>query len=243
MAGHSKWAQIKRKKAKTDAARGKLFTKLAREIIVAAREGGGDPEGNARLKVAIQRAKEANIPNDNIARAIQKGVGNLEGSAYEELFYEGYGPGGVAVLVHGLTDNRNRTSAHVRHLFSKYGGNLGEAGCVAWQFQSRGVIIVDRGTSSISEDEMTLVALDAGAEDMVTTEDAFELTTAPEDLNSVREALTENGIEAAEAEIAMVPQAVISVGPEEAEKVMRLVEMLEEHDDVQDVYTNLDPGE
>ncbi|MDP3050847.1 MAG: YebC/PmpR family DNA-binding transcriptional regulator, partial [Eubacteriales bacterium] len=195
MAGHSKWAQIKRKKAKTDAQRGKLFTKLGREIIVAAREGGGDPDGNARLKAAVQRAKEANMPNENIARAIQKGAGNLDGNAYEELFYEGYGPGGVAVLVRGLTDNRNRTSADVRHLFSKYGGNLGEAGCVAWQFQPQGVIIVDRVAAEVSEDEMTLLVLDAGADDMVTTEEAFELTTAPEELNSVRESLSNQGIE------------------------------------------------
>ncbi|MBU4533130.1 MAG: YebC/PmpR family DNA-binding transcriptional regulator [Eubacteriales bacterium] len=243
MAGHSKWAQIKRKKAKTDAQRGKLFTKLGREIIVAAREGGGDPDGNARLKAAVQRAKEANMPNENIARAIQKGAGNLDGNAYEELFYEGYGPGGVAVLVRGLTDNRNRTSADVRHLFSKYGGNLGEAGCVAWQFQPQGVIIVDRVAAEVSEDEMTLLVLDAGADDMVTTEEAFELTTAPEELNSVRESLSNQGIEVAEAEITMVPQTLISVGDEDAERLTELVEMLEEHDDVQEVYTNLDSGE
>ncbi|MDP3044480.1 MAG: YebC/PmpR family DNA-binding transcriptional regulator [Bacillota bacterium] len=243
MAGHSKWAQIKRKKAKTDAQRGKLFTKLGREIIVAAREGGGDPDGNARLKAAVQRAKEANMPNENIARAIQKGAGNLDGNAYEELFYEGYGPGGVAVLVRGLTDNRNRTSADVRHLFSKYGGNLGEAGCVAWQFQPHGVIIVDRVSAEVSEDEMTLLVLDAGADDMVTTEEAFELTTAPEELNSVRESLSNQGIEVAEAEITMVPQTLISVGDEDAERLTELVEMLEEHDDVQEVYTNLDSGE
>ena len=243
MAGHSKWAQIKRKKAKTDAQRGKLFTKLGREIIVAAREGGGDPDGNARLKAAVQRAKEANMPNENIARAIQKGAGNLDGNAYEELFYEGYGPGGVAVLVRGLTDNRNRTSADVRHLFSKYGGNLGEAGCVAWQFQPQGVIIVDRVAAEVSEDEMTLLVLDAGTDDMVTTEEAFELTTAPEELNSVRESLSNQGIEVAEAEITMVPQTLISVGDEDAERLTELVEMLEEHDDVQEVYTNLDSGE
>lgn len=196
MAGHSKWAQIKRKKAKTDAQRGKLFTKLAREIIVAAREGGGDPDGNARLKAAVQRAKEANLPNENIA-----------------------------------------------HLFSKYGGNLGEAGCVAWQFQPQGVIIVDRVAAEVSEDEMTLLVLDAGAEDMVATEEAFELITAPEELNSVRESLSNHGIKAAEAEITMVPQALIGVGSEDAERLIQLVEILEEHDDVQEVYTNLEPGE
>lgn len=240
MAGHSKWAQIKRKKAKTDSQRGKLFTKLAREIIVAAREGGGDPEGNARLKAAVQRAKEANIPNDNINRAIQKGAGNLEGSAYEELFYEGYGPGGVAVLVRALTDNRNRTSADIRHLFSKYGGNLGEAGCVAWQFQSKGIIIIDRNAARISEDDLMMLALEAGAEDVNTTDEAYELTTAAEDLHTVLEGLKENGIQTEDAEITMIPQATVPLGEEDAESVMRLVDALEENDDVQDVYTNLE---
>lgn len=240
MAGHSKWAQIKRKKAKTDSQRGKLFTKLAREIIVAAREGGGDPEGNARLKAAIQRAKEANIPNENINRAIQRGVGNLEGSSYEELFYEGYGPGGVAVLVRALTDNRNRTSADVRHLFSKYGGNLGEAGCVAWQFQSKGIIIIDRKTTDISEDDLMLLALEAGAEDVNTTDEVYELTTAAEELHTVVEGLKANGIEPADAEITMMPQATVPLGKDESDSVMRLVDALEENDDVQDVYTNLE---
>ncbi len=240
MAGHSKWAQIKRKKAKTDSQRGKLFTKLAREIIVAAREGGGDPEGNPRLKAAIQRAKEANIPNENINRAIQRGVGNLEGSSYEELFYEGYGPGGVAVLVRALTDNRNRTSADVRHLFSKYGGNLGEAGCVAWQFQSKGIIIIDRKTTDISEDDLMLLALEAGAEDVNTTDEVYELITAAEELHTVVEGLKANGIEPADAEITMIPQATVPLAEDEVDSVMRLVDALEENDDVQDVYTNLE---
>lgn len=242
MAGHSKWSSIKRKKAKTDAQRGKLFTKLGREIIVAVREGGADPEGNARLKAAIQRAKEANIPNENINRAIQRGAGNIEGASYEELFYEGYGPGGVAVLVHALTDNRNRTSADVRHLFSKYDGNLGEAGCVAWQFQSKGVVIIDRKATDVPEDDLMLAALDAGAEDVEATDEAYELVTAVEDLHTVAEGLKANGIPVAEAEITMIPQATVAVGEDVGASVMLLVDALEDHDDVQDVYTNLEDG-
>lgn len=207
---------------------------------MAAREGGGDPEGNPRLKAAIQRAKEANIPNENINRAIQRGVGNLEGANYEELYYEGYGPGGVAVLVHALTDNRNRTSADVRHLFSKYDGNLGEAGCVAWQFQSKGVIIIDRQATDVAEDDLLLLALEAGAEDVEALDDAYELTTAVEDLHAVADGLRSQGIPVAEAEITMVPQATVAVTEEVGQSVLRLVDALEDYDDVQDVYTNLE---
>lgn len=240
MSGHSKWANIKRRKAAVDAKKGKLFTRLAREIIVAAREGGGDPEANFRLKAAIQRAKDANLPNENILRAIQKGVGGGEGSGYEEVTYEGYGPGGVAMLVLTMTDNRNRTAADIRHLFSKYGGNLGEAGCVSWLFEPRGLIIVDRARTEISEDELMLAALEAGADDVQTEEDSFEILTKPEDFNAVRAALEAQGLPIAEAELTRIPKTTVPLDGEEAEKVNRLIEVLEDYDDVQEVYTNLE---
>ncbi|SHJ17919.1 YebC/PmpR family DNA-binding transcriptional regulator [Desulfofundulus thermosubterraneus] len=238
MSGHSKWSTIKRKKAKVDAQRGKLFTRLSREIIVAARLGGGDPDANPRLKAAIQRAKEANIPNENIQRAIQKGTGELGAANYEELIYEGYGPGGVAVMMEIMTDNRNRTAGEIRHLFSRHGGNLGEAGCVSWMFSKKGVIVVEK--DGLDEDELMLTALEAGAEDMKTEEDEFEIITAPEDFEKVRQALVEKGIPIAEAQVTMVPQSTVKLTGQEAEQMVRLMEALEDHDDVQEVYANFE---
>ncbi len=238
MSGHSKWSTIKRKKARVDAQRGKIFTRLSREIIVAARLGGGDPDANPRLKAAIQRAKEANIPNENIQRAIQKGTGELGAAAYEELIYEGYGPGGVAVMLEIMTDNRNRTAGEIRHLFSRHGGNLGEAGCVSWMFSKKGVIVVEK--DGLDEDELMLNALEAGAEDVKTEEDEFEIITAPEDFEQVRRALVEKGVPIAEAQVTMVPQSTVKLTGKEAEQMMRLMEALEDHDDVQEVYANFE---
>ncbi|HHW42922.1 YebC/PmpR family DNA-binding transcriptional regulator [Desulfofundulus thermobenzoicus] len=238
MSGHSKWSTIKRKKAKVDAQRGKIFTRLAREIIVAARQGGGDPDANPRLKAAIQRAKEANIPNENIQRAIQKGTGELGGANYEEIVYEGYGPGGVAVMLEIMTDNRNRTAGEIRHLFSRYGGNLGESGCVSWMFEKKGLIVVDR--DGLDEDELMLAALEAGAEDMRTEDESFEIITAPAEFEQVRSALVEKGIPVSEAEVTMVPQSTVKLTGKEAEQMMRLMDALEDHDDVQEVYANFE---
>lgn len=242
MSGHSKWSTIKRKKAKVDAQRGKIFTRLSKEIIVAARLGGGDPDNNPRLKAAIMRAKEANIPNDNIQRAIMKGTGELGGGNYEELIYEGYGPGGVAVMMEIMTDNRNRTAGEIRHLFAKNGGNLGETGCVAWQFQKKGLIVVEPG-SDLNEDDLLLAALDAGAEDMKTEEDSYEIYTAPEEVEAVRQKLVEQGIVVAAAEVTMLPQTTVKLSGKEAEQMLKLMEALEDHDDVQEVYANFEIDE
>lgn len=238
MAGHSKWAQIKRKKAKVDAQRGKIFTRLSREIMVAARQGGGDPEANPRLKTAIQRAREANIPFENIQRAIQKATGEIGGGGYEEVTYEGYGPGGVALLIKVTTDNRNRTAAEVRHILNKYGGSLGEAGCVAWLFQPKGLILVEK--DGLTEEELLLSALESGAEDLREVDDGFEITTAPEELARVKTGLEVQGLRVAEAELTFVPQTSVTVTGEEGLRVLRLVQHLEELDDVETVYANFD---
>lgn len=242
MSGHSKWANIKRKKARVDAQRGKVFTRLAREIIVAARMGGGDPEANPRLKAAIQRAKEANIPNENIQRAIQRGAGETGGAGYEEVYYEGYGPGGVAIMLKILTDNRNRTASEIRYLFSRNGGSLGEAGCVSWMFARKGLLIVDKEEFS-DEDALLLAALEAGAEDVKVEKDSFEVITSPEDFEKVKSALAAQGIPVAEAEIAMIPAGTVKMAAPEAEPVMRLIDALEDHDDVQEVYANFEVEE
>ncbi|BAF59205.1 MAG: YebC/PmpR family DNA-binding transcriptional regulator [Pelotomaculum sp.] len=238
MSGHSKWSTIKRKKAKVDAQRGKIFTRLAREIIVAARQGGGDPESNVRLKAAIQRAKEANVPNENIMRAIQKGTGELGGANYEEIIYEGYGPGGAAVMIEIMTDNRNRTAGEIRHIFARNGGSLGETGCVAWMFEEKGLIVVEKKGSEPDEDSLMLLALEAGADDFKAEEDSYEITTAPGDLQKVRGALEGAGVKIALAEVAMIPQTTVKLEGDDAERMTRLVDALEEHDDVQNVYAN-----
>lgn len=243
MSGHSKWSTIKRKKAKVDAQRGKLFTRLAKEIIIAARQGGKDPEGNAQLKTAIQKAKEANIPNDNINRAILKGAGELGSGNYEEFNYEGYGPGGVAVMLEIMTDNRNRTASDIRYLFSKNGGSLGESGCVAWMFQEKGQIVLEKAVCPVSEDEVALLAIDAGAEDFTGDEESYEVITTPSDFTAVKDALEAAGLSPDFADITMLPQNTVKLGGEEAEQMFKLVDALEEHDDVQNVYTNMDAEE
>ncbi len=240
MAGHSKWAQIKHKKAHADAKKGRLFTKIVKEISVAARLGGGDPEGNPRLRLAIEKAKEVNMPSENIKRAIMKGTGELPGVSYEEYSYEGYGPGGVAVLIEVLTDNKNRTVSELRHLMSKHGGSLGEAGCVAWMFEKKGYILVEKG--NVDEDTLMSVALDAGAEDMKNDpkEDNYEVITRPEDLNSIKESIESAGIPVSLAEITMLPKSYVTLDEKNSEQMMRLIEALEDHDDVQNVYANFD---
>ena len=239
MSGHSKWSTIKRKKGAIDAKRGKIFTRLIKEITVAARSGGGDPDGNPRLRSAIAGAKAENMPKDNIDRAIKKGTGELEGAVYEEVTYEGYGPSGVAVLVECLTDNRNRTVADVRYCFSKSGGNLGESGCVSFMFDKKGLILVDKET--ISEDKLMDLALEAGAEDVVEEENEFQVLTAPEDFNAVRELLEGDGVTFLEASISMIPQNTVDVTDEKtARRLLAMMETLEDHDDVQNVYANFD---
>ncbi len=239
MSGHSKWSTIKHKKGKVDALRSKATSKIGREITVAARMGGADPTGNMRLKLALQKAKENNVPKDNIQRAIQKGVGALEGSNYEELVYEGYGPAGVAVIVEVMTDNRNRTAADVRHLFSKYGGNLGESGCVAWMFDKKGLFVIDE-IKGLDEEEVMMLALEAGADDFKAENDEFEITVTPENFTQVQEILAENNIKTSVAEVTMIPQTTVPLLGDEAIKMMKLMDALEEHDDVQDVYANFD---
>ncbi len=238
MSGHSKWAGIKHKKAKVDAQRGRVFTKIIREITVAARVGGGDIGGNPRLRSAVLAAKAVNMPADNIERAIKKGTGELEGVHYEEVTYEGYGPGGVAVLVEVVTDNKNRTVGEIRKLFSRHSGNLGEAGCVAFLFEKKGYIQVD--ASKVDEDKLMSIALEAGAEDMQREESLFAVTTIPRDFEKVRDAIVKGGIQPLSAEITMYPKSTVSLEGKPAEQMLRLMEELEEHDDVQHVYANFD---
>jgi YebC/PmpR family DNA-binding regulatory protein len=240
MAGHSKWAQIKHKKAATDAKRGKVFTKIVKEITVAARLGGGDPEGNPRLRTAIENAKEVNMPSDNIKKAIMKGTGELPGVAYEEISYEGYGPGGVAILIEAMTDNKNRTVSEIRHILSKNGGNMGEAGCVAWMFEKKGYILVEKSKSD--EDALMTVVLDAGAEDMKNDpkEDNYEVITAPENLDAVKDAIEQNKIQVSMSEITMLPKSYVPLEGSSADQMMRLIDSLEDNDDVQNVYANFD---
>ena len=237
MSGHSKWANIKRKKGANDAIRGKITTKIGREITIAVRMGGGDPTGNMRLKLALSKAKANNIPKDNIQRAIQKGLGAAEGSNYEELTYEGYGPAGSAIMLDILTDNRNRSAADVRHIFSKYGGNLGETGCVGWMFKQKAVFIVEKETFE-DEDELMGIVLDAGAEDFKAEDDVFEIMADPADYDAIETALGEKGIETASAEITMVPDTTVKLEGKDAEKMQNLIDALEENDDVQNVYSN-----
>ncbi|HJM76594.1 MAG TPA: YebC/PmpR family DNA-binding transcriptional regulator [Dehalococcoidia bacterium] len=238
MSGHSKWSSIKHKKAATDAKRGQLFTKLAREVSLAAREGGGDPEMNARLRLAIQRARDANMPKDNIERAIQRGAGGGDGEALIEITYEGYGPGGTAVLVEAVTDNRNRTVAEVRNAFTRGGGNMADAGAVAWQFEMRGVIVVDVRTHDV--DEVQLTAIEAGALDVSADDDIVEVITEREQLEAIREALTDADIEVTGAELAQFPSNVIELDESKAIQALRLLERLDELDDVARVFSNAD---
>jgi YebC/PmpR family DNA-binding regulatory protein len=240
MAGHSKWAQIKHKKAHTDAKRGKIFTKIVKEISVAARLGGGDPEGNPRLRNAIEKAKEVNMPSENIKRAIMKGTGELPGTTYEEITYEGYGPGGVAILIETLTDNKNRTVSEIRHILSKNGGNMGEAGCVSWIFEKKGYILVEK--TKVDEDTLMSIVLDAGAEDMKNDpkEDNYEVITSPENLNAVKEAIEKQNIPVSLSEITMLPKSYVPIEGSAADQMVRLVDALEDNDDVQNVYANFD---
>jgi YebC/PmpR family DNA-binding regulatory protein len=240
MSGHSKWSSIKHKKGAADAKRGQLFTKLTRALIVAAKDGGPDPASNLALQNAIDKARAASMPKDNIERAIARGSGTgADAASYEQISYEGYGPGGVAVYVDVLTDNRNRTAGEVRHIFARHDGNLAESGAVAWLFERKGVVLVDR--DSTDEDELTLAAADAGAEDVAEEGSSFEVTCAPEDLTAVREALEAAGIAVTDAEVTMLPKTTVEIEDESvARKVLKLIDGLEENDDVQDVYANFD---
>ena len=238
MSGHSKWSTIKRKKGAADAARGKVFSRLVKEITVAAKQGGSDIEANPRLRTAVATAKAENMPADNIKRAIQRGTGELPGIVYEEVNYEGYGPGGVAVLVMTATDNRNRTVAEIRKIFERSGGHLGELNSVAWMFSQVGLFIVD--AASIDEDDLLAVALEAGADDLTSDDGVFEVTTSPSEFGVVREALENHGIKWVSAELAMVPSSYIELEGRDAERCLALMEKLEDHDDVQGVYTNAD---
>ena len=236
MAGHSKWKQIKRKKAVADQRRGAAFTKLIKEITVAARQGGGDPAGNPRLRSAIEAARQANMPYENIERAIKKGTGELEGVHYEEATYEGYGPGGAAIMIQVTTDNLNRTVAEIRHLFSRYGGNLGAPNSVAWMFEKKGQIYLDAGR--YAEDAALEAALEAGADDLTRDGDQFIISTEPAALHAVQDALRAKGLEPSEAEIALTPKSTVMVQGPDAEKLLKLMEALEEHDDVSKVFSN-----
>jgi len=240
MSGHSKWSTIKHKKGRADAKRGKLFTKVIREITVAAREGGGDPDSNPRLRSAISAAKAANMPADNIKRAIQRGTGELPGVNYEEVSFEGYGPGGVAVMLELLTDNRNRTTPEIRHLFSKNGGNLGENGCVSWLFTRKGLILVPR-TPEMDDDEVMEIILEAGAEDFdVDDEDYYRVFTSPDLLHAVKERLEAAGLEIEAAQMEMEPSSTTRLEGKAAQQMIRLMEVFEDHDDVQNVWANFD---
>jgi YebC/PmpR family DNA-binding regulatory protein len=238
MSGHSKWAGIKHKKALVDAKRGKLFSKLTREIIVSAKTGSGSLDTNPRLRLAVARAKEANMPNDNVERAIKKGTGELPGVTYEQISYEGYGPGGVAIVVDALTDNKNRTTSEIRNIFSNKGGNLAGSGSVNWLFRRKGFIVVNK--SKAEEDKLMSIAIEGGAEDLKAEEDSYEILTDIKDYEKVRAALTENGVEWEAAEITMIPSSYVRLQGKQAQQVLALVESLEDHDDVQNVYANFD---
>jgi YebC/PmpR family DNA-binding regulatory protein len=238
MSGHSKWHNIKLRKQAQDKAKSKIYGKLSREIMAAAREGGGDPSVNARLRTAVEKARQGGMPQDNIKRAIQRGTGEVAGAAYEQAVYEGYGPGGVAILTEVLTDNRNRVVGELRSIFGRNGGNLGETNSVAWLFQRKGIILVPR--TAAPEDKVLETALEGGAEDMLTDENSYEIRTEPGDVEPVRKALEAAGVPFESAEVTMVPQTRVSLGEKEAQQVLRLLDALEELDDVQQVYANFD---
>lgn len=237
MSGHNKWSSIKHKKGAADAKRGKIFSKLIKEITLAARLGGGDPSGNARLRTVLDKARAANMPKDNVERAIKKGTGELGGAEFEEVTFEGYGPAGVAVLVETLTDNRNRTVAELRHMFEKGGGNLGAAGCVGWMFTKRGVLTFDK---SVSEDDLMETALEAGAEDIKNEDDIITVVTDPASFEAVKNACEAKGLKYLEAEVGMIPQNTVKLDHDAAEKMLKLMNALEDHDDVQNVFANFD---
>ena len=241
MSGHSKWSTIKHKKAAADSKRGRIFTRLIREITIAARSGGGDPDGNARLRSAIAAAKEANMPADNITRAIKKGTGELEGATLEEVTYEGYAPGGVAIYIETVTDNKNRTLPEIRHIFSKHGGNMAAANSVAWMFEKKGYLVVDSG--ALPEDRLLEIVLEAGADDMRQDGTNQEIFTSPEAFPNVKEALESKGVAIAASEVAMTPKNTVRAEGQTARKVLKLIEALEEHDDVQHVWANFDIDE
>ncbi|NLY38799.1 MAG: YebC/PmpR family DNA-binding transcriptional regulator [Firmicutes bacterium] len=238
MAGHSKWSNIKHRKAQSDAQKAKVFSKMVKEIMTAARAGGGDPESNFRLRLAINKAKAVNMPADNINRAIKRGLGEVGSAQYENILYEGYGPGGVACLVETLTDNRNRTGSEIRHIFSRNGGNLGETGCVSWMFALKGLLVIPK-TDGVDEEKLLELAMEAGAENVYPEKDCYEMITAPEDLESVRNYC--NGrVSVESAEIVYLPKNTMAVSEENKDVVLKLIEELDEHDDVQNVYTNID---
>lgn len=238
MSGHSKWHNIQAKKGKADAARGKIFTKLGRELLVAVKQGGPDPAGNSKLKDVIAKCKAANMPNDTINNAIKKAAGSADSANYEEVIYEGYGPNGVAVIVEGSTDNKNRTAADVRHAFDKSGGNLGTTGCVSYLFNKKGVIVIDKTTTDMTEDDLMLLAIDSGAEDFEAEEEVYQITTAPEDFSAVREKLESEGLEFLEAEVQMVPTTYVALDEKGESRMQRLLDMLDDLDDVTNVYHN-----
>lgn len=238
MGGHSHWSTVKRHKAAQDAKRGRVFTKIIREITAAARLGGGDPDGNPRLRTAVAKAKEVNMPQDNVKKAIQRGTGELPGVTYDEAVYEGYGPGGVAIMVEIMTDNRNRTVSEIRNIMGKHGGNMGEAGCVAWMFQKKGYIEIDRAAAE--EEKLLALVLEAGAEDFKTGEKTYEVITSAEDFEKVKQTLEQNRISLIVSEVTFLPQTQVPLGEKEAEQMLKLVEALDDHDDVQRVYANFD---
>jgi len=238
MSGHNKWSTIKHKKGAQDAKRGKMFSKLIKEITIAARVGGGDPDGNPRLRTAINAARVANMPKDNIDRAIKRGTGEIAGATYEEITYEGYGPGGVAVLVDALTDNKNRTVAEIRHIFERYGGNLGESGCVAWMFQKKGLVVVP--VAELQEDEVMELALEAGAQDVNHDEDSYEITADPADFEAVKKAVEDRGWKIEMAEVTMVPQNTVKLEGKKAEQMLKMMDALDDHEDPQRVFANFD---
>ncbi|WP_017472700.1 YebC/PmpR family DNA-binding transcriptional regulator [Amphibacillus jilinensis] len=240
MAGHSKWKNIQRRKNAQDAKRGKIFMKAAKDIYIAAKEGGPDPEMNPTLRLAIDKAKASNMPNDNIDRAIKKATGSLDGASYEEVVYEGYGPGGAAIMVEILTDNKNRSASDVRHAFSKNGGNLGENGCVSFMFNRRGYLVIDRSTTEADEDTIMLAVIEAGAEEMETTEDTYEIFTEPDQFSDVKSALYEEGYNLETAEVTLIPSTYSSLSEGERSKMEKLIDHLEELEDVQEVYHNAD---
>ncbi|OIO38954.1 MAG: transcriptional regulator [Candidatus Omnitrophica bacterium CG1_02_46_14] len=238
MSGHSKWATIKHKKGALDAKRGAIFTKVIKEITVAARNGGGNPDSNPRLRTALGKAKESNMPADNIDRAIKKGTGELPGISYEEISYEGYGPGGVAILIETVTDNKNRTTAEIRNILEKKGGSMSGAGSVAWQFQTKGLIVVKK--SEAEEDKLMGIALDAGAADFIVEKDSYEIVTEPQDFENVKKVITDAKVPQESAEITRLPSTLVKVGLNEAKTALAMIETLEDHDDVQNVYSNID---